>query len=62
MEISTSTLQPYFTGTVHPVPQPGVAIASALIVFTVILSGVTGIVPIVTDKQTGNREKRSGMI
>jgi hypothetical protein len=48
---------PYFNATEHHVHQPRVATAGSMIVFSVNLSGITGIFPIVIDANTGSMEK-----
>jgi hypothetical protein len=52
--ISTRTVPPCFSGTEHHVRQTGVVAASSLIVFSVNLSGITGIVPEAIDEKTGS--------
>jgi hypothetical protein len=55
-------MKPYFGAMEHHVHQPHAATAGSRIVFSVNLSGITGIFRIVTDKNTGFMEKLIGAL
>jgi hypothetical protein len=56
-EISISTMSPYFNATEHRAHQPRVVTAGSMIVFSMNLSGITGIFPIVINENTGSMKE-----